>query len=200
MFLKIRRISDLQKNCGIPTTFQVEFELRTIPTSSQLWPRLYLASFKDIITYLSTKFIHTTVLNSHTPGIATALLNYLPSYSFTKILFPIWQNGWVLRPTRHKIGHFGDVPQANLFAGYGKPKPNTTKAHIHQSKKCTTQNKHKKTKAGFSHLLRHPAWKQRGAYSGFGASQFVAYLLTETLTYLLTALAPTWGLFIYEQN
>jgi len=41
----------------------------------------------------------------------------------------------VLRPTQHKIGHFGDVPQASLFAWYGKKtKPNTTKAHIHQSK------------------------------------------------------------------
>jgi len=40
----------------------------------------------------------------------------------------------VLRPTRHKIGHFRDVPQANLLASYGKTKPNTTKAHIHQSK------------------------------------------------------------------
>jgi len=39
-----------------------------------------------------------------------------------------------LRPTRHKIGHFGDVPQANLLAWYRKTKPNTTKAHIHQSK------------------------------------------------------------------
>jgi len=28
----------------------------------------------------------------------------------------------VLRPTRHKIGHFGDVPQANLVAWYGKTK------------------------------------------------------------------------------
>jgi len=35
----------------------------------------------------------------------------------------------VLHPTRHKIGHFGDVPQANLLAWYGKTKPNTTKAH-----------------------------------------------------------------------
>jgi len=35
----------------------------------------------------------------------------------------------VLRPARHKIGHFGDGPHR-----YGKTKPNTTKAHIHQSK------------------------------------------------------------------
>jgi len=45
----------------------------------------------------------------------------------------------VLSPIRQKIGHFGDVPQANLLVpsqslGYGKTKPNTTKAHIHQSK------------------------------------------------------------------
>jgi len=40
----------------------------------------------------------------------------------------------VLRPTWHKIGHFGDVPQANLLAWYVKTKPTTTKAHIYQSK------------------------------------------------------------------
>ena len=40
----------------------------------------------------------------------------------------------VLHPTQHKIGHFGDVPQANLLAWYRKTKTNTTKAHIHQSK------------------------------------------------------------------
>jgi len=28
----------------------------------------------------------------------------------------------VLRPTQHKIGHLGDVPQANLLAWYGKTK------------------------------------------------------------------------------
>jgi len=37
-------------------------------------------------------------------------------------------------PTQHKIDHFGDVPQAKLLASYVKTKPNTTKAHIHQSK------------------------------------------------------------------
>ena len=40
----------------------------------------------------------------------------------------------VLRPTQHKIGHFRDAAQASLLAWYGKTKPNTTKAHIHQSK------------------------------------------------------------------
>jgi len=40
----------------------------------------------------------------------------------------------VLCPTRQKIGHFGDISQANLLAWYGKTKPNTTKVHIYQSK------------------------------------------------------------------
>jgi len=34
----------------------------------------------------------------------------------------------------HNTGHCGDVSKANLLAWYGKTKPNTTKAHIHQSK------------------------------------------------------------------
>jgi len=70
----------------------------------------------------------------------------------------------VVGRTEHKIGHFGDVPQANLLAWCGKTKPNTTKARIHQSKKCTTtQDKLKQLKPGFSHLLRPPAWKLRGS-------------------------------------
>jgi len=40
----------------------------------------------------------------------------------------------ILCHTQNKIGHFRDVPQANLLAWYGKTKPNTTKAHIHQPK------------------------------------------------------------------
>jgi len=47
----------------------------------------------------------------------------------------------VLRPTLHKIGHFGDVPQAKRLAWYRKTKPNTTKAHIHQSKETYNNTK-----------------------------------------------------------
>jgi len=39
----------------------------------------------------------------------------------------------VLRPTRHKVGHFRDVPQANLLAWCGKSKPSSTKAHTKRS-------------------------------------------------------------------
>jgi len=47
-----------------------------------------------------------------------------------------YSNDWVmvLRSTPHKIGHFDDVSQANLVPWYGKTKPNTTKAHVHQWK------------------------------------------------------------------
>jgi len=51
---------------------------------------------------------------------------------FPKSKTPHWVN--VLHLTWYKIGHFGDVLQANLLAWYGKTKPNTTKAHIQQSK------------------------------------------------------------------
>jgi len=44
----------------------------------------------------------------------------------------------VLRPTRHKIDHFGDIPEDKLLAWHGKTSPNTTKAHIHQSNEVYT--------------------------------------------------------------
>jgi len=85
----------------------------------------------------------------------------------------------VLRPTRHKIGHFGDIPQTNLFVGYGKTKPNTTKAHIHQSKEMYYNTKlTQKTRARFSCLLRHLAWKQRGSILVSVLHKSVIYLLT----------------------
>ena len=80
----------------------------------------------------------------------------------------------VLRHTQHKIDHFGDVPQANLWAWYGKTKPNTTKAHIHQSKQMYFNTK--KTKARFSHLLRHPAWKQTEPILILALHEFLTYL------------------------
>ena len=71
----------------------------------------------------------------------------------------------VLHPTRHKIGHFGDVPQL------GMEKLNLTqqKQTFTNQNECT-QNKHKKTKPRFSRLLRHLAWKRERVYSYFGAS------------------------------
>jgi len=52
-------------------------------------------------------------------------------------------------------------------------------------KKCTmTQNKHKKTKARFSRLLRYPAWKRRGPILVSALHTFVTYLLRHLPTYL----------------
>ena len=54
---------------------------------------------------------------------------------------------WFYVPLDTKYVISRDVPQANLLAWYGKTKPNTTKAHITNHKKCTTtQNKHKNLK------------------------------------------------------
>ena len=54
----------------------------------------------------------------------------------------------VLRPTQHKIGHFGDVsPSQSLGLVWKKTKPNTTKACF--QKTCTTtQINTKKLKPG----------------------------------------------------
>jgi len=83
-----------------------------------------------------------------------------------------------------KMGHFGDVPQADLLAWYGKTKPNTIKAHINQ-KKCTTRyNTYTKSKARFSCLLWHPAWKQRAPILVSALQKSVSYLLRHLPTNL----------------
>ena len=95
-----------------------------------------------------------------------------------------WVN--VLRPIQHKIGHFGDVTQANLF-----PKPiswlrmekqNLTqqKPAITNQKKCTTtQNKHKKLKPGL--VASYDIWPRNGE----GRFLFLCFI-TLSLTYLNT--------------
>ena len=79
-----------------------------------------------------------------------------------------WASEWVSQWARFHvppdtiIGHFGDVPQANLLAWYGKKRNLTQQKHSFTTqKKCiTTQNKHKKTKARFSRL--HDIWPKNG--------------------------------------
>jgi len=54
----------------------------------------------------------------------------------------------VLRPTQHKIGHFGDVPSWLVMA---KLNPTQQKHTFTNQKKCTTtQNKRKKLKPGLA--------------------------------------------------
>jgi len=85
-------------------------------------------------------------------------------------------------------------------AWYGKKVNQTQQKHtfINQKKSTATQNKHKKLKARFSRLLRHPAWKQRGPILILELHKFVTYLLTQTLTQLLAA--PWGSLRVYLQS
>jgi len=71
----------------------------------------------------------------------------------------------VLRPPQHKIGHFGYVSPSQSFGLVWKKLNLTQQKHEfnNQKKYTTTQNKHKKTKARFSLLLRHLAWKWSGS-------------------------------------
>jgi len=92
-------------------------------------------------------------------------------------------------PARHKVGHFGDVPQANLLACYGKTKPNTKSTHS-PIKRNIQHEINTKTKARFSRLLQQPAWKRRGPILVSALHKFVTYLLTYLDTHLLTAPDP----------
>jgi len=109
-----------------------------------------------LIVLISVLWNFTLRCHFHRPGLATIHLTTLIDWVV------------VLRPTWHKIGHFGDVPQDNLVAWYGKTKPNTTKHTFAIKKKCTTtQNKHKK--------LRHLAWKRRGPILVLALHKFITY-------------------------
>jgi len=90
----------------------------------------------------------------------------------------------VLCPTQHKIGHFRDVPKPISWLGIEKQNPTQQKHTFTNQKKCTTTQNKEKTKARFSHLLRHLAWKRRGLILVLALHKFVTYLLTSTLTYL----------------
>jgi len=54
-----------------------------------------------------------------------------------------WVKVLPLRPTLHKIGHFGDIPYTNLLTWYGKLNLTQQKQTFINQKKCkTTQHKH----------------------------------------------------------
>ena len=66
------------------------------------------------------------------------------AYSTAAISHINWLTDWVvvLRPTRHKTGHFRDDSPSKISSlGIEKTKPNTTKAHIHQSKEMYYKTK-----------------------------------------------------------
>ena len=80
----------------------------------------------------------------------------------------------------NKIGHFWDVPKPNCCLGMEKLNL-TQQKHTFTNQKNVLQ--HKKTKAIFSHLLRHPAWKRRGSILVSALHKFVTYLLRHLPTY-----------------
>ena len=83
----------------------------------------------------------------------------------------------VLRPTQHKLGHFGDVP--HVLARYGRTKPNTATACIHQSKQTYYSTKYtQEIEARLSRLLQHPAGKRRGHILISALHKAVLYLFT----------------------
>ena len=90
----------------------------------------------------------------------------------------------VIRPTRHKVSHFGDVPQANLLAWCGIKLNLTQQMHTFSNqKKCTTtQNKHKKLKP----CLVAPDIRPGNGEGLFLFRRFINLSLTYLLTYTLT--------------
>jgi len=97
------------------------------------------------------------------PGGGRSILMYSRPTSISAF---IWQYTswltelWFYVPL-HKIGHFGDVPPTNLLAWYGKTKPNTTKAHSHQSKQMYHNTKQtQKTKQGL--VASYDIWHGNG--------------------------------------
>ena len=106
--------------------------------------------FRDITAKNSVKFcksISDCYETSADPLFRQLWTPYTRPNLWTDQEYPSTYNDWVvvLRPTLHKIGHFGEVPQANdVLAWYGKTKPNTQQKHTFTNqKKCTTtQSKH----------------------------------------------------------
>jgi len=90
----------------------------------------------------------------------------------------------ILCPTGHKIRHFGDAPEANLLARYGKTKPNTTKAHIHLSKEIYNQLKinTKKLKPGLVASYDIQPGNGEGLF-WLALHKFLTYLQPQTHTW-----------------
>ena len=119
-------------------------------------------------------------------------------YKYSSFPFPVfnwYRRVTVLRPTQHKIGHFGEVSKQS----FGLEKQNLTQQkHASTNEKKCIQRKRslppKKTKAGLSRLLRHSAGKRRWPILVSALRKFLAYLLTYVDTYPLTYCpGPTWG-------
>ena len=100
----------------------------------------------------------------------------------------------VLRPARHKIRDFEDVPQANLLACMEKQNLTQQKHTFTNQKKCTTHNKHK-TKPGLATSYDIRSGNGEGL---FWFQHFIGRLL-KTFTHLVTAPGPTRGTYTRKE-
>jgi len=82
-----------------------------------------------------------------------------------------------LRPTQHKIGHFGDIPQAKLFAWYEKKQNLTQQKHTFTNRKMYNNKINtKKVNPGLVACDDIPPGNGEGLVSAL--YKFVTYLLT----------------------
>ena len=94
----------------------------------------------------------------------------------------------VLRPTWHKIGHFGDFFPVNLLDKYWKIKTNTTtKQTCIRNKIYYNKKRTQRTTARFCRLLQPPSWNGKGL---FWFRHFRNLSLTYLLIHLPTYLQP----------
>ena len=163
--LKIRWFSDLQKTVGFRqhsnsnsnTSLSCEYRpiIAQAPLHNLLSAQSNCVALADHviqqISYSSMSSVTTFQALSSSltfPWLFTALIFTLcyrrHAYIIVSTTGTLIDSIVVCRPTWHKIGHFGDDPQANLLAWYRKTKPNTTKARIHQSKEMYYNTKWKK--------------------------------------------------------
>jgi len=89
----------------------------------------------------------------------------------------------VLRPTRHKIGHFRDVSQANLLACYEKQNLTQQKHTYTNQKKCTTTQNTQKLKPG---LVTCCDIRPKNGVGLFWFQSFINLSLTYLFRHLLT--------------
>jgi len=123
----------LRAACNTTTLCKEEQIINTKRSNTKAQTNLTDLMHKGVITNVTAVLFLLSLATENTSFSAT--FNH-PFSGYSRLAYIPQLIDWVvvLHPILHKIGHFGDVPQASLFAWYGKTKPNTTKTHIHQSK------------------------------------------------------------------
>jgi len=99
--------------------------------------------------------------------------------------------GFTFHSTRNR-SFWRSFPSQSLGLVWKKKQNLTQQKHTYSNqKKCTTTQNKQKTKARFSHLLRHPACKWRGPILVSALHKSVTYLHRHLPTYF--SHGPTWG-------